>query len=130
MVEAVNLSPNITMPLPPIEIKELLPTKKLSIEYGGINLVPVANSFMFLRQDRPEIVCEIGEPKTYTVPDIDRKDFTHKIQKEFENFLDNHDLQISKGNFEGYHYEFKQKLHWWRAIEQKLKSIGIKEENE
>lgn len=99
-------------------------------KYGGINLVPVANSFMFLRQDRPEIVCEIGEPKTFTVPDINRKEFTHKIQKEFEEFLDNHDLQISKGNFEGYHYEFKQKLHWWRAIEQKLKSIGIKEENE
>ena len=57
-----------------------------------INIIPVANSFMFLRQDRPEIVCEIGEPKTFTVPDINRKEFTHKIQKEFEELIELHAL--------------------------------------
>ncbi len=97
-------------------------------KYGGINLVPIANSFMFLRQDRPEVVSEIGEPIVLTTKRTDRKEFTQELQEKFEKFLDNHDKQISLGNFEGYHYAYKQKLHWWRAIEQKLKSIGIKEE--
>ncbi len=96
--------------------------------YGGINLVPVANSFMFLRQDRPEIITEFGEPMTLVEFNDDRKHFTHTLEKNFEAFLDNHDKKISKGDFEDYHYVYKQKLHWWRAIEQKLKSIGIKEE--
>lgn len=97
-------------------------------QFGGINLVPVANSFMFLRQDRPEVISEIGKPRVLTSFDYERKAFTRELQEDFENFLDNHDKQISKGNFEGYHYAYKQKLHWWRAIEQKLKSIGIKED--
>ena len=97
-------------------------------KFGGINLLPVANSFKFLRQDRPEIITEIGKPLTLTSFDKDRKVFTLELQKKFESFLDSHDFAISRGNFEGYEYIFKQKLHWWRAIEQKLKSIGIKEE--
>ncbi len=98
--------------------------------YGGVNLVPVANSFMFLRQDRPEIITEFGEHRTITEPVPDRKKLTVELQSEFEKFLDIHDKNISKGNFEGYNYIYKQKLHWWRAIEQKLKSIGIKEEDD
>ncbi len=97
-------------------------------KYGGVNLVPVANSFMFLRQDRPEIISEFGIPYTLTATGKDRKEFTHELQTSFEKFLDNHDELICKGIFDGYHYVYKQKLHWWRAIEQKLKSIGIKEE--
>ena len=98
-------------------------------KYGGVNLLPVANSFKFLRQDRPEIITEFGIPTTLTTFDKDRKTFTHEIEKDFEKFLDQHDYLISKGKFEGYEYIYKQKLHWWRAIEQKLKSIGIKEED-
>ncbi len=97
-------------------------------KFGGINLVPVANSFIFLRQDRPEIVSEFGEPLVLTTLEKDRKAFTVELQTNFEDFLNTHDKTISKGKFEGYHYIYKQKLHWWRAIEQKLKSIGIKEE--
>lgn len=97
-------------------------------QYGGINLVPVANSFKFLRQDRPEIITEIGEPIVLTEFNSDRKTFTEELQTKFEKLLDEHELMISKGKFEGYEYIYKQKLHWWRAIEQKLKSIGIKEQ--
>lgn len=96
--------------------------------YGGINIVPVANSFMFLRQDRPEIISEFGKPVTLTSFSYNRKDYTHKLQSDFEHFLDEHEKGISKGDFDEYEYIYKQKLHWWRAIEQKLKSIGIKEE--
>ncbi len=97
-------------------------------QFGGVNLLPVANSFMFLRQDRPEVVSEIGKPITITTFDEDRKAFTHKLEENFENFINEHDAKISKGDFSGYEYAYQQKLHWWRAIEAKLKSIGIKEE--
>ena len=97
-------------------------------EYGGINLLPVANSFKFLRQDRPEICTEFGKPVTLTSFDMDRKTFTHEIEKSFEEFLDQYDYCISRGKFEGYEYIYKQKLHWWRAIEQKLKHKGIKKD--
>lgn len=94
--------------------------------YGGINIVPVANSFIFLRQDRPEIVTEFGQARTYTSLNTDRKALTEELEHGFEKFLDEHDHNISRGKFEGYEYIYKQKLHWWRAIEQKLKSKGIK----
>lgn len=97
-------------------------------KYGGINIVPVANAFTFLRQDRPEIITEIGQPKVITSITASRKELTIRLQTDFEKFLNNFEENISRGNFEGYTYLYKQKLHWWRAIEQKLKSIGIKEE--
>ncbi len=97
-------------------------------QYGGINLLPVANSFMFLRQDRPEIISEIGKPAVIVDFHKERHAFTKELQEDFEKFLDKHDENIRCDIFEGYEYVYKQKLHWWRAIEQKLKSIGIKEE--
>ena len=48
------------------------------------------------------------------------------MEKEFEHFLDKQQKDISSANFEGYHYLFKQKLKWWRYIEQKLKTKGLK----
>ena len=42
---------------------------------------------------------------------------------------DNQQLQISRGDFEGYRYLYKQKLSWWRDIERRLKNIGMKDDN-
>lgn len=94
-------------------------------KFGGINLIPTAVNYTFLRQDRPEILLEFGKPKIITDPVFDRKEFTHKLEREFEEFMDKQQADISKGNFEGYEYLYKEKLHWWRYIESKLKSIGI-----
>ena len=100
--------------------------KNAAKKFGGVNLIPVATNYTFLRQDRPEILLEFGEPKVITNPDFDRKEFTHKLEKEFEEFLDSQQKNISKGDFSGYEYLYKEKLHWWRQIENNLKSIGIK----
>lgn len=94
-------------------------------KFGGVNLIPVATNYTFLRQDRPEILLEFGKPKIITDPNFDRKEFTHKLERDFEEFMDNQQNNISKGDFEGYEYLYKEKLHWWRQIENKLKSIGI-----
>ena len=98
--------------------------------YGGINLCPVAVNYTFLRQDKPEIVLEFGEVTTYHDFKYNRKEFCHKLEKEFEILCDNQQAQISRGNFDGYRYLFKQKLSWWRDIERRLKNIGMKDKIE
>lgn len=99
--------------------------KEAAKKFGGVNLVPVAVNYTFLRQDRPEILVEFGKPEIVKNPNFDRKEFTQRLEKEFEAFADNQLLDVSKGNFEGYEYLYKEKLHWWREIESRLKSIGI-----
>ncbi len=100
--------------------------KNAAKKFGGVNLIPVAVNYTFLRQDRPEVLLEFGEPKIIKDPNFDRKDYTHKLEREFEDFTDKQQSDISRGDFEGYQYLYKEKLHWWRYIESKLKSIGIK----
>lgn len=95
-------------------------------KFGGVNLVPVAVNYTFLRQDRPEILVEFGNPKIVVDPNLNRKQFTEFIQKDFEIFCDNQIKDIANANFEGYRYLFKEKLKWWRQIEQNLKNIGMK----
>ena len=96
-------------------------------EFGGINICPVSTNYSFLRQDKPEIIMEFGKVQTFYEFAQDRKEFCHKLEKEFEILCDNHQKQISSGNFDGYRYLFKQKLSWWRDIERRLKNIGMKD---
>lgn len=95
--------------------------------YGGVNVCPVSQIYTFLRQDTPEIVMEFGKVTTYYDFKYDRKEFVHKLAKEFEVFCDNHRAQVSSGNFDGYVYLYKKKLSWWRDIERRLKNIGLKD---
>jgi len=98
-------------------------------KFGGINLCPVSVNYTFLRQDKPEVVMEFGEVQKYYDFPYERKEFTHKLEREFEQFCDNQQAQISKGNFEGYVYFYKKHLSWWRDIERHLKNIGMKEDD-
>ncbi len=98
-------------------------------QFGGINLCPVSVNYTFLRQDKPEVVVEYGPVRTIYEFKEDRKEFCHKLEREFEQLCDNQQANISKGNFEGYYYLFKQKLSWWRDIERRLKNIGMKDSN-
>ncbi|MBR6298606.1 MAG: lysophospholipid acyltransferase family protein [Candidatus Gastranaerophilales bacterium] len=95
--------------------------------FGGVNICPVSVNYTFLRQDKPEVVMEFGNVQTFYEFNEDRKAFCHRLEREFEQFCDNQQLQISKGNFEGYRYLFIKKLSWWRDIERKLKNIGMKD---
>lgn len=98
-------------------------------KYGGINLIPVGVKYTFLRQDRPEILIDFGKAKTITDPNFDKKTLTHSLERELEQTLDRQQQEISNGDFEGYQYLYRKKLHWWRWIEAKLKEIGIKKED-
>ena len=92
---------------------------------GGINLVPVAVNYAFLREDKPEVLAEIGEPIVLTDSNIDRRELTHRLESEFEQFCDNQFNDIRNGNLEGYEYLFKQKLKWYRRLEKRLKKIDM-----
>lgn len=104
-------------------------TEKAVKNFGGINLCPVSVNYTFLRQDKPEVVLEFGKVKVFHEFNEDRKEFCHKLEREFEAQYDNQQAQISSGNFEGYRYLYKQKLSWWRDIERRLKNIGMKDDN-
>lgn len=95
--------------------------------YGGVNLLPVAVNYCFLRQDRPEILVDFGDVKTITSIEYDRKQFTSLLAQDFERFCDKQLEDIGNANFEGYKYFYKNKLHWWKRIEKRLKDIGMKQ---
>ena len=96
-------------------------------KHGGVNLIPLAVNYTFLREDRPECLAEVGEPIIITkdTAKFDRHDFTLKIQKDFEKLCDEQLQSFSKGEVTGYEYVFRQDLPWNRKIEKKLKNIAL-----
>lgn len=98
-------------------------------KHGGVNLIPVAVNYTFLREDRPECLAVVGEPIIITQENskFDRHEFTKKIQKEFESICDEQLKSFSQGDVTGYEYIFRQELPWNRKLEKKLKHIAIDE---
>ncbi|MDD3236610.1 MAG: lysophospholipid acyltransferase family protein [Candidatus Gastranaerophilales bacterium] len=102
--------------------------EKVAKRLGGINLVPVAVNYVFLREDRPEVMVEIGEPVLLekTNEKIDRHAFTKALEESFTSLCDSQLAEITHGSVDGYEYLFKQKLPWYKKIEKKLKKVEIK----
>ncbi len=98
-------------------------------KHGGVNLIPVAVNYTFLREDRPECLVQIGEPLIITPENavFDRHQFTVKLQKEFEQLCDEQLHAFSNGEVVGYEYVFRQDLPWNRKIEKKLKNVHMKD---
>ncbi len=94
-------------------------------KYGKVNLIPISIDYCFLRDNRPEVLVEFGENIQLTDHNIDRKEFTHFLEKSMENVCNNQMENISKGNMSDYKILFKQHLKWYRRIEQRLKSIDL-----
>lgn len=92
---------------------------------GGINLIPVAVNYPFLREDKPEVLCEVGEPVIITDPNFDRKELTHRLEHEFEVLCDRQFDEIRHGHIEEYEYLYKQKLKWYKKLEKRLKKIDV-----
>ena len=98
-------------------------------KHGGVNLIPLAVNYTFLREDRPECLAEVGEPIVITQENckFDRHEFTEKLQKDFEELCDKQLKTFSIGEVTGYEYVFKQDLPWNRKVEKKLKNMGIED---
>ena len=97
--------------------------EKAAQKYGKVALMPIAVNYMFLRDNRPEVLVEIGEAIELSASKIDRKDYTKFLSNTLEKLCDKQIYEISKAQFKGYETLFQQKLKWYRRIEQRLKKI-------
>ena len=71
------------------------------------------------------MLCEVGEPIDLTDYNFDRKEFTHRVEKNFEALCDKQFEDIRHGNIEDYEYLYKQKLKWYKKLEKRLKKIDM-----
>ena len=100
--------------------------EKAAKKYGKVALMPVAVNYMFLRDNRPEVLVEMGDLIELNDDKPNRKEFSDYLAKTLEALCDKQFYDISQANFKGYDTLFQKKLKWYRRIEQKLKGIGIK----
>lgn len=75
----------------------------------GINLIPIAHRYNFVREDRPEVFVEIGKPITLRGKVEDKHELTEYLENVLTDLHDKQRLQISQGDFKGYEFFFKNK---------------------
>lgn len=95
-------------------------------KYGGVNLIPVAVNYSFLREYSPEILVEVGDPIVLKEADTDRHEVTKFLEDNFTTLCDRQFADISAGNLSEYEVIFETKVSWWKQIERKLKEIKLK----
>ena len=112
----------------PIELQTGLAyiADKAAKKYGKVALLPVAVNYMFLRDNRPEVLVEFGDLIEYNANEIDRKSCTKFLGDTLERLCDKQMYEISQAKFDGYDTLFQQRLKWYRRIEQRLKKIEVK----
>ena len=113
----------------PIEFRTGLAyiAEKAAKKYGKVALMPIAVNYMFLRDNRPEVLVEMGELIELSADTkIDRKEFSDYLSKNLQSLCDKQMYDISQAKFKGYDTLFQQKLKWYRRIEQRLKKIEPK----
>ena len=89
----------------------------------GVNLIPIAHRYNFLRENRPELLIEIGKPIILGSDYINRKNLTAYLENEFTIFLDKQRQEISSGNLAGYEFFFKSRLCVAKLIEKYFTSF-------
>lgn len=82
----------------------------------GVNLIPIAHRYTFLREDRPEVLIEIGKPIVINGVS-NRKKLTELLEQEFTLLLDNQKKDISNGNLNGYEQWIKSRLCAYKLLE-------------
>ena len=103
----------------------------LNMKWGIVDIAREADAQIIpvvLDYDDKNMVCsaKFGEPIVVESSDFDRHEFSEKIEKSFQDFMDAHFKEIQNGEFDGYTYLYKRKLSWWKKIEKRLKNIGMK----
>ena len=97
--------------------------EKAAKKYGKVALMPIAVNYFFLRDNRPEVLIEMGELIELEAGKVDRKEFTEYLGNTLEKLCDKQMYEISQAKFAGYRTLFQQRLKWYRRIEQRLKKI-------
>jgi len=94
-------------------------------KYGKVNLIPIAIEYAFLRDNRPEVLVELGKRIELTDLKEDRKELTRFLEGSLQDVCDNQVAEITQGEISEYKILFKQHLKWYRRIEQRLKKIDL-----
>ena len=97
--------------------------QKAAKKYGGVNICPIAVDYTFLREDKPEILVDIGEPFVLTDSTQDRHELTQQLEGNFTKICDAQLENIKIGNVDDYTYIFRQRLPWYKKFEKWLKRV-------
>jgi len=95
----------------------------ISHKVGGINLFPVSLKYTYVREVRPEIFAEIGEPIIIENGVSNKKEFTQFLEEDFTNLAQAQIEKISQGELDEYEYIYKSKDPIFKRAEPLLKYI-------
>jgi len=90
-------------------------------QVDGVNLFPVAVKYSFLRENKPEILIEIGSPIIVNNDNFNREEFTEFLEHDMTELADKQRLEISKGNLDGYKTFYQSKIGLFKRIEKYLR---------
>lgn len=89
----------------------------------GVNLIPVAVKYTFVRMHKPEIFIEIGKPIIIENVLPDKKEFTQYLEEKFTCQLNAQKKMISQGKFDEYEFIYQGKPPLCRRLEPIFKDI-------
>ncbi len=99
--------------------------KNCAKAYGAVNLIPIAVNYTFLREDKPEVIVDVGRPILMDNPKVDRKILTEQMENSFAEFCNRQMAQVFAGELDDHRMLFQTKLPWYKKWERKLKKIDI-----
>lgn len=89
----------------------------------GVNLIPVAIRYTYVRDVKPEIFAEIGEPIIIENGVANKKEFTHFLEEDFTSLSDEQIKRISQGDLDEYEYIYQGKGPLFKRTEPYLKYL-------
>lgn len=89
----------------------------------GVNLIPVSIKYTFVRDHKPDIFAEIGEPITIQNGVANKKEFTQFLEEDFTTLADKQIEKISCGDIDEYEAIYQNKPPVFRRLEPYVKNI-------
>ncbi len=99
----------------PIKFKSGL--SNICTKLKGVNLIPVSAKYTYVRQTKPEVFIEVGEPITVENTISNKRAYTRQLEENFTALANSQIENISKGEFNGYELVYQDKLPLIRRIE-------------
>jgi 1-acyl-sn-glycerol-3-phosphate acyltransferase len=95
----------------------------ISNKVAGINLIPISIKYAFVRDHKPDIFADIGEPIIIENGVSNKKEFTKFLEEDLTNLSDAQTEKISQGDLDEYEVIYKNKEPLFRRLEPYLKNI-------
>jgi len=86
----------------------------------GVNLIPLAIRYCFLRETSPEILVEVAEPMIFPKMQ-NRNETTRQLQRYFADLIENQRLEVANGKLQDYIPIWQKRDNLFRQIEKRIK---------